>query len=65
MREKTLSGVEVIPLHNEEGEPLDQVASNPLASQNCTEIFYLLYFKTMQATQSVDGSWTPSIGDCD
>ena len=45
---QTLSRVEVIPLHNEEGEPLDQVASNPLASQNCTEIFYLLYFKTMQ-----------------
>ena len=48
LEKQTLSRIEVIPLHNEEGEPLDQVASNPLASQNCTEIFYLLYFKTIQ-----------------
>ena len=50
----------VIPPHKEEREPLEQVASLiPLSlTQNCIDFFYLLYCKTMQATQSVDGSWT-------
>ena len=55
MREKqSHSRVEVtvvIPLHN-------RWRVTSLASLNCTEIFYLLYCNTMQASQSVGGSWT-------
>ena len=55
-------------MNKEERGPLEQVASYLSCEPELYRDFLFALFQDnagLQATQSVDGSWTPSIGDCD